>query len=995
LDVLDRLRIDVVLQIGDVNETVTVASGAAELQTETGELSDLIEGSQITELAINGRSFISLAGLTTGAVNLLPDEVGVQAHSGGVFLNGQRGTFTNWTVDGAQNTDVGNQGTLCTYPAIEALGEFRVLTSNYSAEYGTAGAGIISAATKSGGREFHGSLYYFHRNDALDAAPFFARLEQGKKTKSPLRLNNFGYTLGGPFAIPGKYNEERSHDFFFWSQEWKIRRSGTVFQALVPTAAMRGGDFSALLPDVQLVNPATGEPFPDNQIPSDLINPESAKILAYYPMPNTSGSFNFNSSPSVPLNFRQELIRWDHHFNESLSLVGRFVHDSFRNTSATTPFWDSRWPRPLPTIRGVIDAPGLNFMAKLTHVINPNLVHELNYSQAGNNLDMGLEGQFQRSSDMAIPELFPENRANRIPTIHLTGGRGTVSAETFPWSNLFDIWTFDDKWSLIRGNHSFKFGAVYMWQRKNQEAYGVTQGAFLFDGSFTGDPVADLLLGTAREFSELDTQRTGFYRYHQFEAFVQDDWKITPHLTLNLGLRYFLIPHLYEKNDAITAFVPSAYDPTLAVKLEPTSGAIFPDSGDPLNGVVQAGERGLPRGLTRTSKTDVAPRLGFSWDPTGSGTWLFRGGYGIGYYRTEGNDLYDFINYPPFARDVTINRPLIDDLTAGVEGAVFPSTIGCFEDLYDPPRIHQWSVGLQFDTGRLLGDSLTTISYVGNHVGNLPLRRDINQPRSIEEFDFNPVINDSTTATNALRPFLGFGFIGQFETSGRSNYHSLQANFNKRFSRGLKFQVAYTFGKALNNSNGFGDNPQNAYDIQADYGLAAWDVTHTASINYIWELPWFAERRGAVGQILGGWEISGITVFQSGRAWEPSVEYLAGSGLATRPDLNGSIEGPKTVEKWFNTEAFSPPDPGFFGNAGRNIIRGPGVNKWDVSLFKNGRIPWFGEEGADLQLRAEFFNAPNHSNFNGLGTYVASGYFGALISARDPRILQFGLKIDF
>lgn len=992
LNVADSLRVDLTLEIGEVTELVTVEAGVTRIQSETSELSDVIEGEQITELAINGRNFVSLATLTTGVSNQTGDSVGVgvTGGTGGVVINGQRGNYVNWTVDGAQNEDVGNQASLSTYPAVEAIGEFRVLTSNYSAEFGTAGSGIVAAATKSGGQQFHGSVYEFHRNVSVAAAPFFVAYDaQGEKIKSPLILNNFGYTLGGPFFIPGHYNEDKTKDFFFWSQEWKIRRSGSVVRATTPTQAMRGGDFTGFGP---ITDPLTGEQFQNNIIPSDRINPESAKLMPFFPLPNISGEVvdNFNMAPSVPQNFRQELIRWDHNFTDNVKVMGRFTYDSFDDTPTTT-LWTNQ---SFPNINATINTPGLNYIIKLTHVMSPTLVHEFNYNHAGNNIDIVMNGQFERPGDLNVPQLFSENRANRIPNLIMGQGYGNLNTGSWPWQNLNDVLTWEDKWTWSMGDHGFKFGGMYTWQRKNQDAFGPTQGEFNFSGKFTGNAVADFLLGYASTYSELDVQREGLYRYWQFEAFFQDDWKITPRLTLNLGLRYFLIPHLYEKENKVSAFMFEAWDPAMAPELVPETGAIIPGSGDLLNGVVQAGQGNLPKELTRTSKADFAPRVGFSWDPTGNRQVVVRGGYGIGYYRTEGNDTYNFINNPPFARNVSINEPLIDNLAAGGVSPDFASGISRFEDLFDPPQVHQWSFGLQFDTAAFVPNSMFEISYVGSRTIGLPLARDVNQPLPVDGYDFDPEINLGKYSTNYYRPYMGWAEINQRETSGQSNYNSLQVGFDKRFSEGFKFQVAYTYGQALNNASQFDSMPQDSYNAFDDYSLAQWDVTHNMTINYIYELPFFREQEGFVGRVLGGWQVSGITLFQSGTMSTVGMS-LPNTGLADRPDLMGRMDRPKTINEWFSTGVFAQPEYGYFGDTGRNTVRGPGIHKWDVSLFKNNRVPWFGNESANLQFRAEFFNAPNHPIFSAVSTNLGAGNFGRLTSTRDPRIIQFGLKLDF
>lgn len=991
LNVADHLKVDLVLQVGELTEQLTVESSAVRVQTETSELSEVITGEQITELAINGRNFVSLATLTTGVANLLPDEVGVgvTGGTGGVVINGTRGNYVNWMVDGAQNTDVGNQASLTTYPAVEALGEFRILTSNYSAEYGTAGSGIVAAATKAGGQTFHGSIYHFHRNDVLDAAPFFARVgADGKKQKSPLKLNNFGYTIGGPFYIPGVYNNDKTKDFFFWSQEWRICRRGQVIRAATPTEAMRRGDFTG---EREIKDPLTGAPFPGNRIPENRINPQSRILLGFFPLPNvTTGEFlNFNLAPSVPQNFRQELVRWDHHFSDNVKLMGRFIYDSFDDTPPTT-IWTNQ---AFPNINATINTPGLNYIIKLTHVMNPTLVHEFNFNHTGNNIDIVMNGQFQRPSELQIPQLFPENRENRIPNIIMGQGWGSLNTGSWPWKNPNDVLSWDDKWTWTRGNHSYKWGVLYQWQRKNQEAFGPTQGQFNFSGQFTGHAVADLLLGMASSYTELDIQRNGLYRYHQFETFFQDDWKVRPNFTINLGLRYFLIPHLFEKNNELTTFVPEKWSAARAPQLRPDNGAIIEGTGDLLNGVVQAGQEGVPRGLAKTSYTSFAPRVGFSWDPSNTGRFAIRGGYGVGYYREEGNDTYNFINNPPFAKQVSINNPLIDNLAAGGLAPLFPPGIARFDiDNYQPPQIHQWSFGIQQE---LFKDTLLEVGYVGSRTVHLARSRDFNQPLPTGQFDFDPAINEGAISTNVFRPFRGWSAITQRETSGLGEYHSLQVNFDKRFSEGLKFQAAYTFSKSMDMSASFGQFPQNSYNTFAEYSPSNWDVPHVLNINYIYLLPFFQTQEGLLGRILGGWQVSGITLFQSGT---PSTIGLSvpKTGLATRPNgLGNPNDGPQTVRQWFHTNVFEQPAPGFFGNVGRNTVRGPGITKWDVSFYKNNRIAWFGGEEANLQFRAEFFNLPNDAIFSRIATGFGSGNFGAVTSTRDPRIIQLGIKIDY
>jgi hypothetical protein len=990
----DRLNIPIQMEVGEITETITVTGAAPLVQTESGEVSKVIETEQLKSQPSQGRNFIALAALVPGVSNQLPDEVsvGVTGSTDGIVISGIQAKYANWTVDGAQNEDVGNQGSLLTYPSMEALGEFRIMTSNYSAEYGTAGSGVVAVVTKSGTREFHGSAYEYHRNDALDAANFFARtLPDGEKEKQPLIVNNFGWTLGGPFFIPGKYNQDKTKDFFFFSQEWKKRREGTVIRAATPTLAMRQGDFSAL--SSPIVDPVTGEPFPGNIIPKDRLNANAQILLEPFPEPNVlTGEFlNFNLSPKKPVDFRQEILRWDHNFTDNVKVMARYIHDSFFEQQPTTLWAGSAFPN----ITSTIESPGNNFIANLSHVLSPTVIHEFNYNFAGNDLNIELIGPYERPSNLTIPELFPENRANRRPDVNLRQGYGSLYSWAWPWYNLLRIHTWDDKWSFTKGVHTLKFGGLVQYQIKDQEAFGRTQGYFSFNGQNTGNAVADMVLGMPASYQELDIQRLGEYRYWQLELFFQEDWKIARNFTLNLGLRYFYIPHLWEKNDAITTFVPSKWDPARAPQLDPYSGAIIPGTGDLLNGVIRAGTEGVPRGLTDNSKKDFAPRIGFAWNPTGAPRLVVRGGYGIGYYRVEGNDTYDFINYPPFAQNVTINRPPLDNPAAGAAAPAYPPAMGLFEELFDPPQVHQWSFGFQINTSEwLFNNSMLEIAYVGSHISRLPLSRNINTPLPVDGYDFSPEINEGVKSTNYFRPYRGFAGITQRETSGRSNYNSLQMSFDKRYSDGLKLGVAYTFSKAMNTLTNFDSTPQNAYKPELDYALADWDVTHNMTFNYIYQLPFLRDAGGVVEAILGGWQLSGIVVLQSGNMRNIGLS-LPHTGLATRPDLVADPEGPETVAQWFNTAAFVQPAYGFYGNAGRNLVRGPNLRRWDAAVMKNFRLPWFAGESSNLQVRAEAFNFLNRANFSGISTNLGSGNFGQVTSARTARVFQVGMKFEF
>jgi hypothetical protein len=993
LNVADRLSIDIVMEVGQVSELVTITAETPVVQTETGAINYLISGNQVTELAVNGRNFVQLAQLVPGASSVSrADQIGVGVTgSKGVTFNGLGQGYSGWMVDGAQNTDVGNQNSLSTYPAMEAIGEFRILSSNYSAEFGTTGGANVLAVTRSGTRDFHGSAYEFVRNDVFDARNFFA------PDRSPLRYNNFGYTLGGPFYIPGVYNKSKEKDFFFWSQEWRRIRRGVTVQAQTPTDAMRRGDFSELLNAsnpftrsvVQIMDPTTNQPFAGNIIPSGRITANARTLLdQVIPAPNRGGqALNYVASPSVPTNFRQELIRGDHNFNERINLMVRYIQDTFDDTPVTTLWTGSAYP----TVNATIASPGKNLITKLTQAISPKTLNEFNFNVAANKIAIGLNGPAARPSGLSVAEIFSENRANRIPDINFSQGWGGISTGSWPWANKNQVYTWSDTFGHVVGAHSLKIGAQYQWQIKDQDAFGPTQGNFNFNGSFTGNAIADFLLGMPNSYSELDIQRTGRYRYHQIEAFFQDDWKVSSRLTVNLGVRWFGIPHIFERDNDVTTFVPEKWGASRAPRVNP-DGTIVPGSGDILgNGIVHAGE-GISAGLVKNYWNTFAPRFGFAWDPAGNGKTVIRGGYGVGYYRVEGNDIYDFVNNPPFAKTVNITNPPLNNPGGGTAAPPRPVSLVALDFEYKVPMAQTYSLGIQRELFKNAG---LEIAYVGSRGTHLDRARDLNQPRQVGGFDFDPRLNTNAISNDALRPFAGWSTIRMAENTGSSTYHSLQVNFDKRFSGGFKFQTAYTFSRGIGDvmdSNGRSVNatPQDSYDLRAERGLLGFDRTHNLMVNYIYELPYFKNRRDAVGRIFGGWEISGITTISSGPVAAPGIS-TGRNGLATRPNLVGDVEGARTVQQWFNTAAFAEPAPGFFGNAGRNIIREPGTHKWDMSFFKNNRIT----ESVNLQFRAEFFNIFNHASFNGINTTFGSGAFGSVTSARDPRIIQFGLKLGF
>ena len=991
LNVAARLGINFSLAVGEVSETVDVTAEAPVVQTEKGDVSHVVSTRQITDLSVNGRTFLMLQQLVPGSSRQTGDEGGVGFNgSKGFAINGQRTSYSGLSLDGVENTDMGSQNGPFVTPGIETIGEFKMQTSNYSAEYGTAGGVNVLVVTRSGTRDFHGAAYEYMRNDNFDARNFFAA------TKPKLRQHNFGYRIGGPVVIPGLYNKNRDKTFFFWAQEWKRRRTEQIFRAATPTAEMRAGNFAAEAARIgrPIVDPDTKQPYPNNQIPASLLNRNAQLLLgSVFPAPNVSTGFlNYLSNGRDAENFRQETLNITHELTNNTKLMMRYVQDTWVNEKPGV-LWSSQ---AFPTISSTVDVPARNFVAKMTNIIDPSLLNEFSYSYGSNygpeeKRALTLGGAFEEPQGLNIPRLFPRipGRPPKVPNMFFAGGWGAIDTSYYPWWAHHNISTITNIMSKTKGSHSFRFGGTWQFSKTPVESQvnPADQGRFDFDGSFSNHPFGDMMLGRAAQYQELDNLLAPSYDYPQLELFAQDTWKVNSRLTLNLGVRYFYIPHVHEADDLINNFVPSRYDPAKAVTVLP-NGTIAPGSGDLLNGIAGV-QDGLPRGLVNNYPWQFAPRLGFAWDPFGQGRTSIRGGYGIGYYRIAGNDTYRMVRNPPRSKLVTVFNPLLDNPGAGQAAADRPLSVNSLDFVYNIPAIQTYSLGVQHE---LMANMALDVSYVGTRGTHLDRARDINQPLPVGGFQFDPRLNARTIPTELIRPYQGFSAISQAEATASSTYHSLQVALKRRLSNGLLFEAAYTWSRTIGDASGFGEAPQDGYNAHVDRGLLTFDRPHMLILNYIYELPFLRGNRSLAGSLLGGWQVSGITQFQSGT---PRNVGLTGAtiGLANRPNVVAGMSdaGPKTVSQWFNTSAFTAPAAGFFGNTGRNTIRGPGMQVWDISLFKNFNIV----ENLRVQFRAESFNAFNHPNFDAVSTTFGTGNFGQVTSARAARVMQFGLKMEF
>ncbi|MDQ2945351.1 MAG: carboxypeptidase-like regulatory domain-containing protein, partial [Acidobacteriota bacterium] len=977
-------RADVTLRLGETSTKIEVLATTPLLSTESGTLGQEISNKQITDLPLNGRSFYELARLTPGAT-LLPGSgnlLRIRANfESGTSISGVAGNQTSFYLDGVDTTDHHQGGTLI-QTSIDALDEFQIQQSEYSAEFRNAG-GLLNGTTKSGTNDFHGVLFEFLRNDKLDARNLFAL------TRDVLKRNQFGGGIGGPLSIPKLYSG-KNRTFFFVNYEAMRQRAGQVFNSLVPSVAQKAGDFSA--PGLNTIyDPTTKLPFPGNKILPDRISPQARFFAKYIPDPNSGNRAIF--APSAALDQDQFTIRVDQNVTDKHRA---FVRWSFIN-------YQENDPNAFPALGyASLNTRGQNVVAALISNLTPGLINEARFSYLPNNIDLQA---FQQGTDFYAPA--------GVPGFEVTGHRPGVAGSfpDFSWSNYaslngstFDqrpktqdlkVTEFNDSLTWVKGRHIWKFGMQFRHWVPLFTDSGVYEGQWTFNGSITqnsakpagtGDAFADFLLGipfsVGRNFAA-DTFG-GFANYWHFYA--QDDFKVNSHLTLNLGLRYEYSPFLDGYKGQVGTFLPNSPKPIAVQAINLDAQFAAPTSNALLGNLIQTcSQAGLAENCTATDKAQWAPRFGFAWRPLDDKT-VIRGGYGI-FYEVESSGNRVNHNMVPYALSETVfndglrtmanffvGRPIGSTTTA-------PSLAGGYPHMpmgYD----QHWSFGVQ---RQLPFDSVLEVDYVGNKGSNL--------------YDGNPINNPPAGpgAIQARRPYPLFGGITYNGQDTSTHYNALQAKFQKRFSAGVWYLVSYTWSKNIT----VGNVPAVGGNYAYESALSGSDIPQNLTASAGFELPFGRGKRFlsnanlfATG-LLGGWQLQGITVLRSGRPFTPTISRdVSNTGIGgQRPNRSGSgkLDHP-TIANWFDKTAFSVPANFTYGNSGANILREDRFKNLDLSLFKQFQI----NERARIQFRAEAFNLTNTASFAGPGTNIdtaSGGLVTSTISA--PRNVQFGLKLNF
>jgi hypothetical protein len=1046
VNVAQSLKEDVTLTVGSQGQTVTVQADALQVQSETNELSTLITGEQVAQLATNGRNVTALAALGMGVSNTLPAFGGVNAltSANGISFNGTRVSHNIYMLDGGELNDRGCGGCFSSLPSIDALAEFQTLDSNYGPDYGIGSGGTILMVIKSGTHDFHGGLYYFNRNEDYDANNYFTNL--AGQPRPVFRLNEPGGNIGGPVWIPHVYNESRTRTFFFVNEEWRRLIQGsspsivnTIANNNFPTAGL---PFTYTVPSngtVPIVPVTTdpaklaiyaanglvpGQPFPGNTIPAALLDPNSLLEIGNghttIPAPNF-GTNQYISSIPQPTNVREDVVRIDHSINPKLQLMGHYLHDA-----VTTAFYPPLWAGgTYPTVGTTMLNPSWAAIVKLTQTISPNLLNETAFLYSGNTIHLAPVAtpgySFVQPAGWTATSFFPaaNNVGNRLPQINLGAPYNTNwTSSYFPWDNSYEGYETRDDLSWTKGKHQLKFGFSWLHDPKNQQLQANTQGTAAFNNtSFSNDSYINFLLGDAASFTQLNYLANKNWVNNNYGFYANDNFHVLPRLTLNLGIRFDGLPHAFERSNTFANFVAADYNAAAGYPLNPdgtlnpadltaSNGGLFY-----LNGIKSAGVGGFPRGLVKNSYDTWQPRVGFAYDLNGDGKTVIRGGFGMFFERVQGNDVYNAALNPPFAyqpsaNNVYFSNPNTSALTGLTTAQTFPSTLTNLQYNYQPPGTAMFSGGVQ---RQLAPSVIAVIQYAGSTgwhqsddraINTLPLV-DANGSYATRE----GVANGSLNA-NLFRNFPGFSGIQQEENTTNFSYNSLQAGLRMENKHNLTIQLAYTYSHEIDQVSFDLNSVSNPYNTAYDRGSGALDRRNIFNANYIYNLPFFEKSSNVAERIfLSGWSVSGITVVQSGTPailnYNGADTLGLGGGTANRPDQIAAVSYPKKRVAWFNTASFASPVAPWvndfgginqgFGSAGKDAIVGPGLYNWNLAAFK--RIPI--TEGTNIQLRFESFNTFNRAQFQNLDTGTNDGNFGQVTSAYDARTLQLGAKFSF
>ena len=1041
LNANDKLALgDMTMAVGAVTEQIEVSAAAVTLQTESSERSAALVSKQMENIAVNSRSYLDLVKLVPGVVSTVNLQTAGPGGLANISANGTRTNSNQLTINGISNVDTGSNGGANVTLSLDSVQEFKILTGVYQAEYGRSMGAQISVVTKTGSSDLHGSGYWFHRNDSLNANNWLNN--RNGLPRNIFRFNDQGYTVGGPVYIP-KILKSRQKLFFFWSEEFQrqLRPEG-VRQVTVPTALERKGDFSKSVDNngnpLTIKDPNTGNPFPGNVIPADRQYAPGMALLAMLPTPNVANSCNvapgtagcikgydYQSQVSDQYPRREDLIRLDYNLTSKARIFGHFINN---NNTYQSYYGSFVLGANLPISEIQYANPGTSWAVGSTYIISPTMTNEFNLGTSHNSIliDETGTGYTRKASGVNLPLLYP-NAVQRdyLPQVAFGGSRlnlsPTFGSSDAPFINYNTTIDITDSVAKVWNRHTFKAGTYLQRSRKDQTSFGAFDGSYNFgDNSSnpydTGYGYSNAALGVFNNFSQAANFINGQYRYWNIEFYAQDTWKVSRRLTLDYGLRAAWYQPQYDASLQASTFVLSQWDPKQAPRLYqprlvngvrsavdtvtgqvlPAAdiGFIVPGSGNVANGIAQGGVNGFSKYLQDNRAPQWGPRLGIAWDVTGEQKIVIRTGAGIYYDRFQGNRVFDFVRNPPLGIQPTINFGYANTINPAT-ALLSPPSFYAADPEGKIPTTYNYTFGVQT---RLPGHMMLDTAYVGAMSRHLQDNRNLNyvpfgvgfQPQYQDPTLSSSLPGGAALSANFLRRMQGISDINLYESAATGNYNSLQVSVNRQIGN-LFVGMAYTWSKDLTTASGDTNFVRpDQYTRQAYYGPSGNDRRHNFALNYVYNLPTLTRSNAFVKGVLGGWQVSGVTRFMSGTPYgigysisgAGSVNITGSTTEGARVALLGNPNtGSNNPYNRLNAAAVAPPAVGSLGlESGVNYLTGPGINNWDLSLQKSFAI----KERVHLELRGDAFNVFNHTQFSGVNSTITYASFTNLTPTNLP-----------
>lgn len=1062
LDASASLALDATLTVGAATETVEVSASASPLQTESATVQRVVTRQQIDSLELNGRNPIFMANLVPGTRggNLAGNSFAFS--QGPSNINGARTQESLITYDGAPAVRTRSNGTSLGSADVDSTQEIQILTANYAAEYGRSSGGQIRILTRSGSQQFHGAAYEYLRNTVFNANTWTRNHTIGPDflgfTKvPPFHYNQYGFNIGGPLFIPGKFNTDKTKFFWYWGTEWVKNRFIDTSSQTVPSLLMRQGNFSELLDPnniyvnrtvagvrvpVTINDPTTGQPFPNNIIPTARLSPNGLGIMRAYPTPNLAtpinGSQLWYAALPHPQDQRKDTLAVDINLTDKQRMQFRrnnYTFKEYQPLDGGTPFTPKYFDRP-------------NQTNSLNHVwtVAPNKINEFLITASLDDVYIPVDAaHFLDRTTVGInyPYIFPNGKLvnTRIPTVNINSFSG-LNGGPYPSHSSGPIYTISDSFTWIRGNHTLKAGFAFERSGENDnDEINVSacptctnnqNGQFSFTDTRSGQPtsgvaLANVALGLFDTYSELGPRAYTIFRGNMYEGFAQDSWKVNQKLHIDYGVRYSVITPFNALWRNQIVFDPTLYDPSKAVKVDSKTGAVLAGSGDRYNGMVipgsgwpDAAKGRVPEasnssfdylfrggqynpGFSDTHYNQWQPRVGIAYQMTPK--TVIRTGAGRFYTKLGVSDSVFLGGNPPFQPTANVSFGSVDN-PGGTQANSLPLTVTTQSRTFKNPEAWNWNFTVERE---IFFKSVLSVAYVGRRSLHQQREANINQPTPDVVFA-NPGVN-----LDALRPYKGYNSIRETDNVGSSRYNSFQLAWNRRYSNGLLFGVAYTLSKSMDDGSAQRDIIPDTYYAHNLWGQSDFDVRHIMIINYLYELPFFRGQSNLAGKILGGWQLSGITQFQTGtpNSIAKGTDYvgvgqdgsMSGGGqfwiLNGTPEVlhNFAANGNNDPALWFSTTTSdgkpiaTQPNKAFNHQENiRNIVHNPGFQNWNAGLFKKFAL----SEQTGFQFRAEAFNVFNHPNWGGANFDPTSSAFGKVTGKTgDVRNLQLSLRFYF